>query len=375
MRAIELFAGGGGLAAAGHAEGVEHKLMVEWDKWSCKTLRYNFEEYNCSILNEDIRNIDFSIFENTIDLVTGGPPCQPFSLGGVHKGDEDNRDMFPEAIRVVKEVKPKAFVFENVKGLTRDSFKNYLSLILLRLTYPEVYNSGMTWIENLSFLEKHHIKGAKKSQGLSYRLVWRVLNSADFGAPQIRERLVIVGIRSDLNAEFSFPNPTHSKQSLIYDQVVSKEYWKRHQIKIKQSIYNSSVIEFDETCLALKPWMTTRDAIASLPKPRTGKEIFPNHELKPGAKSYKGHTGSILDAPAKTIKAGVHGVPGGENTVVLDSGDIRYFTAREAARVQTFPDSHIFIGAWSEAMRQIGNAVPVEMLKPIISNLKLSLSR
>ncbi len=371
MKAIELFAGGGGLAAAGHAEGVEHKLMVELDKWSCKTLRYNFEG-NCNILNEDIRNIDFSTYENKIDLVTGGPPCQPFSLGGIHKGYDDSRDMFPEAIRVVNEVKPRAFIFENVKGLTREAFKNYLSLILLRLSYPDLYKPALTLLDNLSLLEKHHSKGDKNYKGLSYKLIWRVLNSADYGIPQTRERLVIVGIRSDMNTEFSFPNPTHSKQSLIYEQAVSKTYWKRHHIKPK-SIYFSSVIEFDEAGMALKPWVTTRDAIWSLPKPRTGKEVFPNHELKLGAKSYKGHTGSILDAPAKTIKAGVHGVPGGENTVVLDNGQIRYFTAREAARIQTFPDDHVFVGAWSESMRQIGNAVPVLMMRKVIEALSYAI--
>lgn len=109
----------------------------------------------------------------------------------------------------------------------------------------------------------------------------------------------------------------------------------------------------------LKAWRTTRDAIADLPPPEE-TATFPNHRFQAGAKPYAGHTGSLLDRPAKTIKAGGHGVPGGENMVVLDDGSFRYFTIREAARLQTFPDDFYFPCSWTESMRQIGNAVPVE---------------
>jgi DNA (cytosine-5)-methyltransferase 1 len=83
--------------------------------------------------------------------------------------------------------------------------------------------------------------------------------------------------------------------------------------------------------------------------------------LQQGAKQYVGHTGSLLDEPSKTIKAGGHGVPGGENMIVLDDGSVRYYTVREAARIQTFPDDYFFPCSWTESMRQIGNAVPVKL--------------
>ena len=110
-------------------------------------------------------------------------------------------------------------------------------------------------------------------------------------------------------------------------------------------------------------WQTVRDAIGDLPDPTKPYDIalFHNHEHRPGAKIYAGHSGSLLDEPSKTIKAGAHGVPGGENMVVLDDGSVRYYTVRESARIQTFPDDYLFSASWTESMRQIGNAVPVKL--------------
>lgn len=112
--------------------------------------------------------------------------------------------------------------------------------------------------------------------------------------------------------------------------------------------------------------MTVRDAICDLPDPekRTWNHVA-NHNFNPGARSYVGHTGSPLDEPGKTLKAGDHGVPGGENMIARADGSVRYFTVREAARLQTFPDDYTFRGAWTEAMRQLGNAVPVRLAEAV----------
>jgi DNA (cytosine-5)-methyltransferase 1 len=118
------------------------------------------------------------------------------------------------------------------------------------------------------------------------------------------------------------------------------------------------------------PWRTVRDAIADLPDPETKAALkVPNHMFQGGARSYPGHTGSPLDLPAKTLKAGDHGVPGGENMLVKANGDVRYFTVRESARIQTFPDGFRFHGSWSETMRQLGNAVPVLLAQRVASSV------
>jgi DNA (cytosine-5)-methyltransferase 1 len=100
-----------------------------------------------------------------------------------------------------------------------------------------------------------------------------------------------------------------------------------------------------------------------------------NHVPVPGARVYVGHTGSPLDEPAKTLKAGVHGVPGGENMLAMSDGTVRYFTVRESARLQSFPDEYFFPGCWGQSMRQIGNAVPVSLAHLLASSIKTCLSK
>jgi len=119
--------------------------------------------------------------------------------------------------------------------------------------------------------------------------------------------------------------------------------------------------------LETERWRSVRDAIRGLPDARPLFDDGPvaNHVQWPGARVYPGHTGSTLDAPAKTLKAGVHGVPGGEGVIVLDDRSVRYLTVREAARIQTFPDNYRFEGSRSECMRQIGNAVPVRLAEAL----------
>lgn len=147
---------------------------------------------------------------------------------------------------------------------------------------------------------------------------------------------------------------------------MSRHYWERHGVVRKQRIVSKKGAEqlSFEICAGKLPWRTVRDTLSDLPDPQfsplKGSRIA-NHKFQPGARAYPGHTGSPLDEPAKTLKAGVHGVPGGENMLARENGEIRYFTVREAARLQTFPDEFVFHGSWTECMRQIGNAVPVAL--------------
>jgi DNA (cytosine-5)-methyltransferase 1 len=126
------------------------------------------------------------------------------------------------------------------------------------------------------------------------------------------------------------------------------------------------IIKGDVSLWPTKPWKTVRDAITDLPDPEKSfsKDAF-DHKFNPGARTYAGHTGSPLDEPAKTLKAGDHGVPGGENMLLKPNGSVRYFTVRESARLQTFPDDYRFPGSWTESMRQLGNAVPVTLAQAV----------
>jgi DNA (cytosine-5)-methyltransferase 1 len=118
-----------------------------------------------------------------------------------------------------------------------------------------------------------------------------------------------------------------------------------------------------------KPWVTMRDAFEGIPDPIKYPDFDIEHVYRPGAKLYPGHTGSEIDEPSKTIKAGAHGVPGGENLIDFCDGNVRYLTVLEAKRIQTFPDDYRISGAWTESMRQLGNAVPVRLAQYIADSL------
>lgn len=365
INSIELFSGAGGLALGLQKAGLNHKALFEWDKYSCDNIELNIKNgfglvSDWTVYNTDVRTVDYSPYKGMIDVISGGPPCQPFSLGGKAKAYNDKRDMWPEAIRAVRELSPKAFIFENVKGLMRAAFDSYFQYILLQLRFPSFERGDDDWEIHYKRLQEMARLSADKAE---YDVVYRLVNVADYGVPQSRFRVFIIGFRKDLCVSYRFPEPEYSKDALLYDKWVTKTYWKEHGIPAPDCPISIQKIEQ----LRKKPpkekrWRTVRDAVGDLPSPKeSSAEGILNHEYRPGAKTYAGHSGSSLDEPSKTIKAGVHGVPGGENTVIEDNGTIRYYTVRESARIQTFDDEYEFGCPWGEAMRQIGNAVPVRM--------------
>ncbi|EDH5631385.1 DNA (cytosine-5-)-methyltransferase [Salmonella enterica subsp. enterica serovar Claibornei] len=380
MKSVELFAGAGGLAMGCEIAGFEHLAVVEWDKWACDTVREN-QKRGYPILSGwklhegDVREFDWSSVPQGIELLAGGPPCQPFSIGGKHKAFDDNRDMFPATVEILRHLKPKAFIVENVKGLTRATFANYFQYIQLQLEFPELPpQKNEDWSEHLARLQVEKTSGKRKGYGLTYNVIPTLVNAADYGVPQKRERVFIIGFRDDLEVEWSFPAPTHSYDALVFDQWVSGNYWRRHNLPVPpvpaKLASRVEKLRKAKECLVTLPWRTVRDAIQDLPDPETkaAKQV-PNHLHQPGARIYPGHTGSPLDLPAKTLKAGDHGVPGGENMLVRDDGSVRYFTIRESARIQTFPDGYRFHGSWTETMRQLGNAVPVLLAQRVASSV------
>lgn len=386
MKSIELFVGAGGLALGVSAGGFKHEAVVELDRNSCDTIRANAQRGMSPVkawplFQADVREFDFCPYAG-IDLLAGGPPCQPFSIGGKARGHVDDRNLFPEVVRAIRETRAQAILIENVRGLMRPKFTRYFEYILLQLNHPTIMaRNGEDWTNHLARLKQHHTKG--KHRDLTYQVVFDCLNAVDYGVPQRRDRVFFVGFRSDLGIEWNFPKPTHSQDALLRSQWVTGEYWERHGISTRkrpkpsaalrhriERLRNGFLFEVDD-----KPWRTVRDAISDLPDLMIGENGVPNHVFNPGARSYPpGHTGSPLDEPAKTLKAGDHGVPGGENMLAYPDGDVRYFTVRESARLQTFPDEFVFAGSWTETMRQLGNAVAVDVAKLLASSIKAELA-
>lgn len=383
MRSVELFAGAGGMAIGMANAGFHHAAVVEWNADACETFRENLRAHRAEewpLFQGDVRDFDFGALGSGVMVVSGGPPCQPFSICGKHRGYMDERDMFPQAVRAVRELRPKAFIFENVKGLTRESFATYFEYIRLQLTYPSITRGkDESWREHCRRLEKHQTSSRLPCE---YKVISELLNAADYGVPQKRERVLIVGFREDLHVEWNFPEETHSEEALLESKWISGEYWDRHEVSKRQrpKLDDRLAVRIGKLKRGelfgdrRAPWLTVRDAISDLPDPeRFPNNSVPNHRFNPGARGYVGHTGSPLDEPAKTLKAGDHGVPGGENMLARIDGSVRYFTVREAARLQTFPDDYVFTGAWSEAMRQLGNAVPVRLAESVAQSVARTL--
>lgn len=363
MKSVELFSGCGGLALGLSRAGFEHELMVEWNQDAVATVLHNRKRRishvrHWPLTQGDVRAVTWSAFAGVLDLVAGGPPCQPFSIGGKHRGSEDSRDMWPEAIRAVRESLPKAFAFENVRGIARPAFAGYLAWITAHLARPQLVRAEAESVEaHLGRLLRSRVPAL-------YEVHVHKVNAADFGAPQKRNRVIIAGIRKDLEVSLSPLQRTHSRERLLWDQWITGEYWARHGMTRPpegplDATDRATVESLKSTMFPPSelPWVTVRDALIGLGEP-DGRR---NHVFQPGARAYPGHTGSPLDQPAKALKAGDHGVPGGENMMVRDDCSVRYFSVRESARLQGLPDTYAFPGSWTESMRQLGNAVPAQL--------------
>lgn len=418
---VELFAGGGGLAIAVNQAGFRSLLLNEWAKRACETLVSNGAVRVPSgekpgvpgigdqvpLVEGDVQELDMTYLNGLVDVVAGGPPCQPFSLGGAAKGTEDARNMFPQMFRAVREIQPKAVICENVRGLLRPSFRPYFDYIQRELQLPfERRDDEHAWHEHDQVLVKR-INERSAPDDERYDVIMVPVNAADYGVPQIRRRVMLIAFRADLGVDTeafkrAVEKPRFSRESLFRSMRYGS-YWERHTdiADIPGHVIDRMMARLPR-CLhedGLHPWRTLRDAVhgfgagqrqdeeghsvpleTPLPQVRldqldtkTVRGGIPDHIGWPGARIYDGHTPNELDAPAKTLKAGVHGVPGGESVMLLDertrdgsspSGwrDLhRYMTVREAARVMAFPDSWILEGPRGEKMRQLGNAVPVSL--------------
>lgn len=341
LTCVELFAGAGGLALGLEQAGFTHVALVEREKLAAQTLRANFDP--ALVVEADVRELDHAEWRE-VDLLAGGPPCQPFTVAGRREGQADERDMIPEFARALAHMAPRAFLMENVQGLTTARHRDYLENVLASLAEPR--------------------------PGLRYRVCLDVLNAADYGAPQARRRLIVVGWRDDQHAEvWAKPAPTHSLDALLYSQRPGGEYWARHPIPEADRLpYQAHIQRRAERVLAngpgpLLPQRTFRDATAHLGEPPLDPERgqlahalrFPPHP-RPGLEPREG---TRPDLPARTVIATANGAKPLHNIVRAPDWRCRVITIPEARALQTFPPTHVIEApSHQAAIRLIGNSVP-----------------
>ena len=314
---LELFAGAGGLAVGLEKSGLKCVALNEIDKWACQTLRRNRPNWN--ILEGDIKGFNFSQFYNEVDVVTGGFPCQAFSYAGKKLGLNDARGtLFYEFARVVKEVNPAICVGENVRGLLS-------------------HEKGKTLQGMISILDE-----------IGYNVVpFQVLKAIHYRVPQKRERLVLVGIRKDIDINFEYPK-SHTK---IYNLEAALKKGELFNTDVPKSD-GAKYPEYKKKVLDLIPpkgyW---RNLPVEIQKEYMGGSFY----LGGGKTGMARRIG--WDEPSLTLTCS----PAQKQTERCHPDETRPFTVREYARIQTFPDDWKFSGSLAQQYKQIGNAVPVNL--------------
>ena len=295
---IELCAGGGGQALGLERAGFEHVSLFDVDQASCATLRQNRVSWN--VWQADIKDLDGSRYRG-IDLLAGGLPCPPFSVAGKQLGYADERDLFPAAIRLIAEARPRAVMIENVRGLLDSRFAHYRESILLRL------------------------------KSLGYRADWQLLDAADFGVSQFRKRAILVAIDAKLGDRFIWPSPQNRRPvtvgAKLYDQIASRGW--------------SRALDWRLQANGLAPTIVGGSA------KHGGPDLGPVRARKAWA------------------ALGVDGRGVADDPPELDSPLMPRLTVPMIGRLQGFPDSWHFTGKKTSAYRQVGNAFPPPVAKAV----------
>jgi DNA (cytosine-5)-methyltransferase 1 len=318
---LELFAGAGGLAVGLEKAGIKCVALNEIDKWACQTLKQNRPNWN--VLEGDIKSFDFTKYNNKIDIVTGGFPCQAFSYAGKKLGFKDARGtLFYEFARVVKEVNPLICIGENVKGLLS-------------------HEKGKTIEGMISILDE-----------IGYNVVpIKVLKAINYKVPQKRERVILVGVRKDIDVKYEYPKP-HNKIYNLVDALKKGELYNCNVPKSEGSKYP----EHKKVVLDLVPqkgyW---KNLPIDIQKKYMGKSFY----LGGGKTGIARRIG--WDEPSLTLTCS----PAQKQTERCHPEETRPFTVREYARIQTFPDDWKFMGSVSQRYKQIGNAVPCNLAQEI----------
>lgn len=312
---IELFAGGGGLALGLENAGIEGLAFVEFNHAACDTLRRNRPDWN--VIESDIHDVDFTQYAGKVDFVSGGAPCQSFSYAGKKMGFGDTRGtLFAEFARCLSEVKPKMFLFENVRGLLSHDHGR---------TFETIYNTFVSF---------------------GYTVQYKVLDACYYGVGQKRERLIMIGIRNDLadKAVFTYPEPDDHWTTIrdVLQNVPSSPYQPYSEKKRK-------VMEL------VPPGGCWVDLPEDVAKDYMGKSYYSGGGRRGMARRI------AWDEPCLTLTTS----PSQKQTERCHPDETRPFTVREYARIQSFPDDWSFEGTISDQYKQIGNAVPVELARRV----------
>lgn len=316
---VELFAGAGGLALGLEKAGFKSVLLNEKDKFACQTLRFNRPEWN--VVEDDIANVDFTHLQGKVDLLTGGFPCQPFSYAGKQLGFEDIRGTLVfEMARAIKEIQPKVFLAENVKGLAEN-------------------DNGKTLETIISILEE-----------LGYEIIEKDIYKALFyKTPQKRERLIIIGVRKDLanKAVFKKPSPYHRILNL-------RDAFKAGEL-YENDVPDSVGQKYPQRKAEIMSYVPEGGYWRDLPL-ELQKEYMQGSFYLGGGKTGMARRLS-WDEPSLTLTC----APAQKQTERCHPSENRPLTTKEYARIQTFPDNWVFQGSSTQIYKQIGNAVPVNL--------------
>lgn len=307
--AIEICAGAGGQAIGLDQAGFEHVAAVEIDKDACATLRLNRPRWR--VFEEDLRSFSGRMFRG-IDLLAGGVPCPPFSIAGKQLGADDERDLFPEALRLVREIQPAAVMLENVRGLAAERFASYRSSILGQL------------------------------QELGYVADWRVLNASDHGVPQLRPRFILVALRPEAAGHFTWPKASRLKPTVgntIGDLMASGGWpgasaWAAGAQDLAPTIVGGS-------------------------KKHGGPDLGPTRARKEWAKLGVDGLGIANEVPGPDFP----------------SGKMPRLTVRMVARLQGFPDDWALSGGKTASYRQVGNAFPPPVARAVGLAIRRALTK
>lgn len=322
LRCIDLFSGVGGFTRGLDDAGWETVAAVEWDPAACKSFAANFP--SVELLEADVSQIQWRSWQGKVELVAGGPPCQPFSVAGLQRSHSDVRNFIPAFVAAVEEIKPEAFLMENVPGLETPRHRPYL----------------LTVVQYLS--------------ELGYEVSFARLNAADFGVPQFRHRLFVVGMRDRI---FQFPTATHGPRG-GFDYKTSGDALKNAPTDIP----NSAIVTYARTpILRPQPW----DGMMVNGGGRPINLSEPSQTIPASAGGNRTH---IVDPDGLLVEYHRHLMRGGKPRSGLVDG-VRRLTVRESARIQSFPDGHEFLGTQSARYRQVGNAIPPLLAHAVGANL------